>query len=539
MTHPPRLIAFDGIEGTSKYAVLELVAEALRSRGVPVCLPRHIEFPDSHATRLIGHVTRDPRNVTLSPRTEFNLGCASEAQLLAEIIEPALARGETVLLADSLLAQVVLASYGRGLERNACETTARLASGGREPDATIVFDSHPATSRLRRDIDRIRNHTIGFHERRDLAGNALVERTRSGYLQVAHERGYHVLRAERVTDRGLAERVLRILDGESTEPAPGESQPHWHVPDGWTLGQAMASMPTAMALYFSAGLTVGRVLRNEAIAEEPQLCAWGLDPADPLREQAATVDPQYALRGLSCRTLEPDDIREQFLQRAPDAVAASLRFVRGERADKIREQLADIVPGSVLASLIGRDDELAAVLRRRLWERSTPDEQAASIAFCQGNEWTRYREHLLTNAGALGIECLRGAAPDFADPWLYHYADLAPAAVLRALRGRSDVRAHELRSHLLNTGPEVVESVRGQTDPDSWLLRERCIDQWPAAVVHSVISVPESPRRRAILDRCQQVGRGDVHVLRRLQELDEYGKLPAWARERESLDDDL
>ena len=80
----------------------------MRSQGQTVFLPRIGKEHASRPTRMIRALTRDPHNLHLRPRAELALFCAREAQVLGELVTPALDRGETVILDRSLLTALVL-----------------------------------------------------------------------------------------------------------------------------------------------------------------------------------------------------------------------------------------------------------------------------------------------------------------------------------------------------------------------------------------------------------------------------------------------
>ena len=535
MNERPRIIAFEGVDGAGKSTVINRVAEYLRARGQRVYLPRSGKEHDSRPTRMIRRLTRDPRNVVLSPRAELALYCAREAQVLTELVKPALARGETVLLDRSLLTPVVLGCFGRGLPRDECEAVARVSSGGLEPDLTLVFDVHPRTSRLRKRIEKVRTHAFRNKGRKGLAGSALKERVREGYGVLAAERGYPLFHVERITPDQLVERVIKVLEGGPVEENDGDEVPRWMVDPSWSLEEAVDSLPVPAALYLTHGLVAMRSLRARSIDAEPQLVAWGLDAEDPLRADAAARDALYALSGLSGRGLQPDDLRVQMARSEPAAVLRGLKGVVSEPADALRSQLADRAPGSVVESLAGRDDAFARELREGYWEDADAYERAASLARCTSDAAWRLRTKLLETHGFIAVESLVGAQPERADPWIERYAPYAPRAVLRGLVGRSDGFAHRMRRELMATGREVADSLRGLDDEESWGLREDLVERWASTVAHSLQGVPDGERRRAMLEQCKEAGKGDVHLLRRLVGLEEYDEAPAWARAGASL----
>lgn len=542
MTHVTwrgRLIAFEGVDGAGKSTVIRHVAEQLRATGTAVFLPRSGKEHDSRPTRHIRRLTRDRRNLDLTALGELLLYCAREAQVLSELVRPALERGETVLVDRSLLTPEVL-GVARGLDRDTCVTSARLAAQGLEPDLTLVFDVHPRTSRLRKRIEKVRSHDRIPGSRKGLAGSALKERVREGYLRVASERGYPVFHVERSSPALLCERVMRVVRGEPIE-AVGQTDadrtPIWRVPREWGFEQALDSLPSEVALFMSNGLICARTRRAQAFANDPALAAWAMDPDDPLREQAAELEPAYALRAWSRRPLSgPDDLRLRLMQRAPEAALGALKHLSCAASDSLREQWAERCPDGVLKSLTGREDATANVLRDRCWKAATDEARASSLGFCSAEAAWKRRKKLLESDPVLGIGTLRALDDPRTNGVLASYAARAPKPVLAALGGRSDAFAHELREALWDTGREVVDSLRGLADPQSFRLRERAVEAHPSTVVHSLLGVPDGPQVQALLERCREAGAGDVHLLRRLQGVDERSSWPEWARIRTSDD---
>jgi dTMP kinase len=537
----PRLIAFEGVDGAGKTTVLALVADALRQKGHKVFLPRSGKEHDSVPTRMIRRLTRDPTNFDLTATAELLLYCAREAQVLEELVRPALKRGETVLIDRSLLTPVVLGAFGRQLDRGLCESSAQAASLGLQPDVTLIFDVHPRTSRVRKRLEKIRTRPAADGGgRKGLAGSGFKERVRDGYLAIAKERGYPVFHAERATPKVVAERVLAFLEQglhpEVTE-SPEDSRPVWMVDPQLTLEQGLQLAPLSVALFLTNGLISQRKLRAEAFAQEPELVAWGLDPEDPLRTLAAETQPDYALRGLSKRPLSgADDLRLRALERAPSAALNALKFVESPEADALRERYASAVPGAVLSSLSGRSDTFALRLRAQLWKEAELPQRAASIAFCSDEDAWKRREKLFESVPYTALGTLRGIQGPAVDEALKYYAPRIPKAVLGALTGRSDALAHQLRREVLHVGREAIDSVRGLDDVASWQLREEFAERSPSTVLHSLEGLPTNERLKQMRQRCEQIGAGDLHTARRARGLDEFPQLPAWHRARASFD---
>jgi dTMP kinase len=522
-----QLIAFEGIDGAGKSTVIGLVAERLRARGLTVQLSRHLKAHASRPARQIRDIARDPRNVTLTPRAELGLYCAREAQILGEIVSPALARGETVLLDRSLLTPLVLAVFGRGLSREDCEAAVRAAAGGVVPDLTLVIDVEPKTSRMRQRIAKVRARALRTRGRKGLRGSGLKARLRAGYAAIAAECGYAVLSAETAVPGELCRRVLAVIDGEALPVEADGARPRWLVPGDRPLEEALIALPVAEALYLGRRLRSARFLRQRALESEPALVAWSLDADDPLRELAAELEPEHALAGLAGRPLRPDDLRTRIATTAPAAVLRALRGVAGVDADRLRLDLADRAPGAAVESLAGREDPFAVALRERGWPAADAWERTASLTGCDGEAAWRLRAELVESDAFIGLESLRGCSPARADPWLARYAPLAPRAVLAALAGRSDPAAHALRRDLLGTGHDVMQSLAGLDDEASWELRDEACEPWPEETVESLLGIAPLPRVRAMLARGVAAAPGDLHVLRAARACEEWWGEPA------------
>jgi dTMP kinase len=536
-----RLIAFEGVDGAGKSTALGHVAERLREQGVKIFLPRTGKEHVSRPTRMIRQLTRDPRNFELSPLAELLLYCAREAQVMNELVRPALARGDTVLMDRSSLTAVVL-GMARGLSQDECQAAARLASSGVEPSLTLVFDVHPRTSRLRKRIERIRTHSLGAGGRKGLVGSAFKERVRDGYLGMAQAHGYPLFRVERATPQELAARVVRVVQlgpAAVSDASQLDGEPRWQVPEGQPFVRSLEALPLAEALFFGEGLIATRHLRAAAFALEPELTAFTLDEADPLREAAADSEPEYALRGWHGKPLStPDDLRLRLLARG-SATGAALRALRGvgdAQSDALREQYAGKEPSAALSSLAGRDDERAWQLRERFWDEADDDARAQTLIGCVHERSAELRERLFDSNPLLALDSLRGTRTAQGDAWLTGARQHAPKLVLSALAGRQDDFAYRLRDELFETGREVVDTVRRLSDEASFALRERALPRWPSTVAHSLLGLADSPRVRSLYERCRTLGARDLHVLRRLMLLDEQAQLPSWVKQKRGLD---
>lgn len=170
-------ITFEGPEGSGKTTQIPLLAEHLRARGHDVVTTREPGgTPIGDQIRACLH---DTANTAMSATAEVLLYSASRAQLVAEVIRPALAAGRVVLCdryADSTMAYQ---GYGRGLDKTMLAALTGIATGGLMPDLTLLLDLDEGRGLSRRrdegeEMNRLDLEAIEFHSR-----------VRAGYLALA------------------------------------------------------------------------------------------------------------------------------------------------------------------------------------------------------------------------------------------------------------------------------------------------------------------------------------------------------------------
>lgn len=158
-------LSLDGIDGCGKTTQARLLAQALAERGHQLVTCRD---PGSTA---LGERLRDLLlncpSTPIGRRAEMLLYMASRAQLVDEVIKPALERGQTVVADRFLLANVVYQGYGGGLEVARLWEVGQVATDGIEPDLTFVLDLDPqlALRRRKKSPDRLESEPDDFHRR--------------------------------------------------------------------------------------------------------------------------------------------------------------------------------------------------------------------------------------------------------------------------------------------------------------------------------------------------------------------------------------
>lgn len=188
-------VTLEGPEGAGKSTQGRLLVEDLRRAGREVL---HVREPGGTP---IGEQIRalllDPRHAEMAARTEMLLFAAARAQLVAEVIRPALDRGMLVVCDRFVDASLAYQGVGRGLGVDVVRAVNAAATGGLSPDLTLLLDVDPAAGlarareassgdalRIPRSVardearweggDRIEREVLAFHER-----------VREGFLSLA------------------------------------------------------------------------------------------------------------------------------------------------------------------------------------------------------------------------------------------------------------------------------------------------------------------------------------------------------------------
>lgn len=203
------LITFEGVEGAGKSTQLALLEASLVARGLTV---RRLREPGGTGVgSKIRSILLDPETRPLAPLAELLLFQASRAQLVAEVIRPALDAGDIVLCDRFFDSSTVYQGCARGLPLADVEALNRITTGGLVPRLTLLLDLPPAhgLERVRRragqdGLDRFEQEAGTFHER-----------VRQGFLSLAaaHPERICCLDA-RLPQEVLAQAILARVDDE-------------------------------------------------------------------------------------------------------------------------------------------------------------------------------------------------------------------------------------------------------------------------------------------------------------------------------------
>jgi len=163
---PGLFIVLEGGEGVGKTTQWQRLATALGASGTEVVALR--EPGGTPAGDELRRVLLDPRS-SLAPESEALLFAASRAQIVRDVIMPALARDAIVLVDRFLLSTYAYQGAGRDLPVEALRAVNSFATGGLAPDITLLLtmplDEAMARMRSRGETDRLEREGSDFHRR--------------------------------------------------------------------------------------------------------------------------------------------------------------------------------------------------------------------------------------------------------------------------------------------------------------------------------------------------------------------------------------
>lgn len=168
-------ITFEGADGCGKTTQMKLLAEYLEKKGIDVVLTRE------PGAKGLGEKVREillNYEGPVSDRCESFLFLADRAQNIDIIVNPAVEEGKIVLCDRHIDSTVAYQGYGRGLDIERINMLNNIATNGRKPDLTFVFDIDVETSmaRVGKEKDRMESAGKDFHNR-----------VRQGYLELAKQ----------------------------------------------------------------------------------------------------------------------------------------------------------------------------------------------------------------------------------------------------------------------------------------------------------------------------------------------------------------
>ena len=210
-----RFLTLEGPEGAGKTVLAERLADALATEGADVLLTR--EPGGTHLGERLRDLLLGRDSPSIDPLVDAFLFNAARAQLVAEVIRPALAAGRVVVCARFADSTLAYQGFGAGVDIDALRELAAVATGGLMPDRTILLDLPAEAGLGRKAPDDHTRFEVAF----DLEFH---RRVRAGFLEIARrEPGrFAVVDAGRPIDTVFADVVA---EARAALGRPGSAQP--------------------------------------------------------------------------------------------------------------------------------------------------------------------------------------------------------------------------------------------------------------------------------------------------------------------------
>ena len=208
MTKRGIFITFEGGEGCGKSTQIARLADALKHAGRDFILTRE---PGGTAVgeqiRYVLQYSKESDNMT--PEAELLLFAASRAQLVREVIQPALDRGQVVISDRFLDSTTVYQGAARSNPPEAVEAINQFAVNGLLPDVTFVFDLDVAIGRA-----RLQKRAGAVHDRMESQPGEFYKAVRQGYLTLARSQParFILLDAAGSPDEVYAELIAKLTE---------------------------------------------------------------------------------------------------------------------------------------------------------------------------------------------------------------------------------------------------------------------------------------------------------------------------------------
>jgi len=209
----PVCISFEGGEGVGKSTQIRLLAYRLTQAGYEVCRLR--EPGGTDIGEQIRAILLNSANTSITPLTELMLYEAARAQLVAEVIQPALAAGKVVLIDRFTDSTLAYQAYARGLSKELVETANTIGSGGLVCTRTLLLDKDVEVSlkrATREGADRLEAEGREFHEKVHEGFKQLAEQNPERIVVVSCKTG------KEETHREVFAAVADLFNEKASEP---------------------------------------------------------------------------------------------------------------------------------------------------------------------------------------------------------------------------------------------------------------------------------------------------------------------------------
>ena len=202
-------ITFEGLDFSGKTTQATLLDQRLEQNGHNVVFLR--EPGGTNISERIRSILLDRNHASMDQATELLLFSASRAQLVSEVILPALKKGKVVICDRFSDSTVAYQGWGRGLNIDAVKSINKVATFGLLPDLTFLIDLSLE------DVWTRMKHVGAAKDRLERSGQEFYERVRDGYLDAANvePRRFVVLDGSRSVEQ-IHEQVWKVTADRTT-----------------------------------------------------------------------------------------------------------------------------------------------------------------------------------------------------------------------------------------------------------------------------------------------------------------------------------
>jgi len=187
-----RLISFEGIDGSGKSTQINLLSDWLAEKNIEFVIVR--EPGGTSISEGIRDILLDKKNLQLCSESESFLFLSARAQLVSEVIRPALKSGEFVICDRFIDSTMAYQGYGRGMDLSQLEGMNNMAIGECVPGQTFLLDLDIENS--------IQRRTDSEDDRMESAGVNFLSKVRDGYIELSSQYSNRITLLDSTEDNG-------------------------------------------------------------------------------------------------------------------------------------------------------------------------------------------------------------------------------------------------------------------------------------------------------------------------------------------------
>jgi dTMP kinase len=199
-----KFITFEGSEGSGKSTHAKLLKDYLSKKGFSIILLR--EPGGTVISEELRKIILDPKNKSMTDICEVLLYMAARAQLVKEVIKPALAKGKIIICDRFLDSTLAYQGFGGGVDLNLIKAIGKFSTLGIKPDLTFLLDidTKEGLRRAGSNKDRIEQKKLSYHKK-----------VRQGYLRLCNSEPRRIklipVARDKIKTQGLIRKFMDSL----------------------------------------------------------------------------------------------------------------------------------------------------------------------------------------------------------------------------------------------------------------------------------------------------------------------------------------